>query len=127
MEGDLPGSNQIVPSQDYGPFDQVLQFSDIARVIVTQEQVPGFLGYFDVLFPIGPAEFFQKMIQKDGDILFPLPQGREEEGDHVQAVVEVLPEAVCLNELLQVLIGSQISRTSTSMVLLPPTRSKALS
>ncbi len=47
----------------------------------------------------------QEGLGQQQDVARPLPQGRQVDHDHPEAVVEVLPEAPRLNRLLQVAVG----------------------
>ncbi len=48
-----------------------------------------------------------EVLGEDGDLLGPLTQRRHHDLDHVQAIVEVLPEAAGRHRLLQVLVGGR--------------------
>lgn len=43
--------------------------------------------------------------------------------DHIETEIQILPELFCFDHFLQVLIVAAIIRTSTEMLLLPPTLS----
>ena len=47
----------------------------------------------------------QEMLHQQRDVTGPLPQGRHHDGDDVEAVVEVFPEAVFRHQRLQILVG----------------------
>ncbi len=49
-----------------------------------------------------PVEPLEEMLRQREDVLPPVPQGGEEDGDHVEPVVEVLPERAPRHHLFQV-------------------------
>ena len=74
------------------PLDQVLQLADIARPAVLLEESHGFRADgFDARHVLLDVHF-QEMIDQEGDVPFPFPQRRQIDRDHIQAVIEVLPE-----------------------------------
>ena len=55
--------------------------------------------------PEAPGSLFQKMRGQQRDVLLALAQGRHLDGEDVEPVIEVLPEAALLRVLLQVAVG----------------------
>jgi hypothetical protein len=51
------------------------------------------------------VELIEEMLDEDGGVLPPFPQGRQEDGDHVQPVVQVLPELLLGDGFLEVPVG----------------------
>src|SRR5207253_10283537 len=47
----------------------------------------------------------QELLPQDLDVVAPVPQRREMDGDHVQPVVQVRTEAAALDVVLQVAVG----------------------
>ena len=60
---------------------------------------------------------------QERDVLGPLAQRRQVDLDHVEPVKEVFAELPLLDLLLQERLVAATTRTSTSMLSVPPTRS----
>ena len=60
-----------------------------------------------ICFPWAAANFSQKVLAQEGDVVFALRQGWHLQGDDVQAVVQVLAEGPLLHFLFQVLVGGR--------------------
>ena len=81
--------------------------------------VPGFrLDHYPLLYRLGGAAtivfemgfiflvvLFQKMIQKEGDILLAVPEGRKKNRNHIQAVIKILPELTFADGFFKVAVG----------------------
>ena len=52
-----------------------------------------------------PGEFFKEMVRQQGDIFPALPEGREFDGDDVNAVEQVFPESAFSDFRLERFIG----------------------
>ena len=46
------------------------------------------------------------MVRQGGNIFFPFAERRQHDGNHVQAVIEILPETAIFHILFQVLVCS---------------------
>ena len=67
------------------------------------------------------VEFLDEVIHQEGNVLLALAKRRQEERDHLQAVVQVLSELPARHHLPQSLLVAAMIRTSTLMGCLPPT------
>jgi len=72
-------------------FDRVFQFAHISRPIVAAQGAHGLC--FDTRhLAFGPRVLFQKMRQQERDVFTAFGQGRNEDGDDVQAVEQIFAE-----------------------------------
>src|SRR5947207_3202320 len=76
-----------------------------ARPLVLLDRAHGVGG--DLLLRDGDpfAELGDEVLDKERDVLAPLPQRRKSDGDDVDAIEEVFPERSLLNRFAQVAIG----------------------
>ncbi len=88
----------------YQPLHEIFQLPDISRPVVFHQQPDTLLRNSNGL-TVFLLEDLAKFLDQQGDILFPLPQGTQINGHHIQTVVEVLPEAAVPDLLPQVFIG----------------------
>src|SRR3990172_2587369 len=95
------GRYRIPPPEHRGPLDGVLELADIPRPSVGRKYIERFPGHAHVPRWV---EFFYKMINKQRNIVLPLPERRHLERDHAEPVVKVLAEAPVLHGALDVLV-----------------------
>ena len=92
-------------AQNHRPLYDVLQFANIAGPIVIRERLQR-LRWNSFDFPAHPLRMFlDEVASEQGDVLTPLPQGRNVQRKDVQPVVQVRPEPVLIDHRLQVPIG----------------------
>ena len=86
-------------------FDFVFQFPYIAWPGVTEQQIEhGRINSPDRF--TGPQrKHLQKILDEDGDVLLALPQGRDRDREHIDAMEQVFSEQAFSHEFIQVLIG----------------------
>ena len=95
-----------IPAGDVeGTLHDVLQFPHVPRPGITAEDLGDFCReppawLVDGLYA-GPEERFRQQ----HDVLLPFPQGRDIDGQHAQAVEQILPERAVAHALLQALVG----------------------
>jgi hypothetical protein len=91
--------------EDHRPLDDPFQLADIPRPGVGEQLLLGTGGQTQrfpvVLFPIDR----QKMLGEQQDIFGPVPQGGNRQGEDIETMIEVLPEAFRLDLLPQISIG----------------------
>jgi hypothetical protein len=91
-----------------GHHDTVLdcgsQLANVAGPIVRKERVHGVRREIEKRLLIFLAEVAQKSTDKDWDVLFPFPQRRHHDADHVEAKIKVIPEFSFAHQLFQVLV-----------------------
>ena len=96
----------LLPPVRYdGPLHDVFQFAHVAGPAVPLQGLQS-LGLDGVdLLGHAPGKTPQEMQRQRFDVLRPFPQRRQLDGDHVQAVIEILTEAPFANLTLQILVG----------------------
>jgi len=103
--------------------DDVLQFPDVAGVIVLEQGVPGGRGQAGDVAPVLRGELPQEVIQEQRMSLAPLPQRRDLDGDDIEAVIEIVPELPSRIARSRSRCVAASTRTSTVSVRFPRTRS----
>ncbi len=113
-------------SSAHRALDHVLQLPDVLRPVETPagSRMASSRDLRLTPLPICRGEALGEVLGEQRDVLPPLAQRRRAHGDHLQAVEEVLPEALrCVDELLErEPFVAEITRTSTSVSSVPPTR-----
>ena len=91
--------------QSYRAFHCVFQLSNISRPFVAAQlgQTRG-VNVPD-LFPRRRRVFLKEMIHQQGDILRAFAQRGHADGNHIQAVVEILAEQAFLDHLIKIAVG----------------------
>ncbi len=108
MGGDLRefGNRQFVTlAEDDSAEHGVFQLADIARPVVARDQRHGFRPDAANGAAFLCRETRQKPPGEIGDIIAALAQGRDGDGEDVEAIVEVFAEAALLHKFDQVLVG----------------------
>lgn len=77
------------------------QLTDIARPVVGQQCLDGRSGQALIL----GLGLVQEMSGQGDNVLGPIPQGRDFDGDDIQAIVKVLAESAGGNVLVETAIG----------------------
>ena len=91
-------------AEDDDTLNHVLELADVARPGVSQKPLVDLAGDVQV-FVVFAVVDRQVVVREQQDVVSPLPQGRDVNGDHVEPVVEVLSEAARADHFLQGLIG----------------------
>jgi hypothetical protein len=107
--GHFPGKmgklDDLILTEDESPFDDVFQFPDVAGPVVSHEQGQDFAADSVNRAVLEAVEVFDELVGQQRDILFPLPQRRELQSDHVDPVIEVLPESLLFHQFGEVPMG----------------------
>src|ERR1051325_2778732 len=74
---------------DDNAFDQVAQLTHVARPGISHQSLDRTIGNFTRPPTISCREFFQEMTGQHRDILLAFSQGRNKEGNYVQAVKQI--------------------------------------
>ena len=90
----------IVFCQDNHALDQVLHFPDIAGPWVVDQKVEQFRSYHDRLV-VALVALVQEMVKQYRDVVFSLPEWRQQNRHHVQAVIKIRPEVTPADFVLQ--------------------------
>ncbi len=104
-DGEDVGGDQVAPGEDGGPLNDVLQFPDVAGPAVVLEGLESLRREPADILPDAAGVLGEKVERQGLDVLAPLPQGGEGDGDDVEPVVEVFPEAPGLDLLGKILVG----------------------
>ena len=88
----MAGLDPFGLGQDYGPFHDIAELTDISRPGIFLQQVQGFLSQTFDLHPVLGIELPDKIMRQQRKITQPLAQWRECDGKHVQPVIQVLSQ-----------------------------------
>ena len=100
------GSGLISPEVFRAPYAQdIFEFAHIAREWIPLQQLDRLPADGEMGFVIFTAVVMQKMLTQSGNVLDPFAQGRNINGNHIQAIKEIAAEAILLHQLFQNLIG----------------------
>src|SRR6267154_6501064 len=92
----------IVPRKDDRAFHQVLQFANVARPRIPLEGSHGFRGNAVDLLPHAAAKHLHEMRDKSRNVFPALSEGRQQEGENIQTIIQVtakLPASDHLREI----------------------------
>src|SRR5437763_825335 len=89
-----------------GPLQAIFQFVDIARPIISQQQLHGFRadGSPD---SGGAGNAVKKMIGQQPNIFSALTQGWQAQADDIQAEIQIAAETALMNGYFQITAGSR--------------------
>jgi hypothetical protein len=85
-------SQPSILSKDYGALDNVLKFSNIARPIISFQQLRIVVGKADIGSIETTAKERYKVMRESGDIIAPIPERGYLQGKDAKPVIEVFPE-----------------------------------
>ena len=91
--------------EDEDALDDVAELADVAGPVVGLELVDGGVGDFDAGAAVLLAELGEEFAREERDVLFAVAQGRDVEGDDVEAVEEVFAEVAAGDLLFEVFVG----------------------
>src|SRR5262249_2324444 len=91
-------------ADDHKPLDKIAEFAHVARPGIPQENFQ--CGVTELTSPlaIGGAEVIEEISRQNGDVFFAVAKRRNEEGNHVQTIEQILAKGAAANFLLEVLI-----------------------
>ena len=95
---------RLVAREDHQPLDLVLQLPDVPRPGVGRQAPEGPVGEA-LAPPAGGGVALEEVVHQDRQVLEALAQGRQAQGDDVEAVVEVLAEGAGGDPLREVPVG----------------------
>ena len=96
------GFDDAVCTENDGPFDTVFKLPDISRPMIVHEHVRCRDGDAHNLLVHLLGVFLDEMIGQKDDIRLSLPQGRNDDGEDVQPIVEIFPKLSFSYERLQI-------------------------
>ncbi|CAE6961827.1 hypothetical protein [Paraburkholderia domus] len=88
----------VLGREDDAALNDVLHFADIAWPAVVQHRVEGAASKAGDVAAAALAVLAQHMVKENGQVLAALAQPRHTDRKHVQAKVQVLPEATGADE-----------------------------
>ena len=91
--------NQAILAEYEGMFDDVLEFSNIARIVVFHENDECFFSKAGHLFVLQPVVSVDEMVYEERDILSTLPQAGHIDVHYVNAVEQILAKPAFADEL----------------------------
>jgi len=91
--------------EDEDALDEVAELADVARPVVLAKRGEGVVGEVDVLAAVLLAELDEELFYERGDVFLAVAEGRDEEGDDVEAVEEVFAEVAVGDLFFEVLVG----------------------
>jgi len=87
-----------------GPFDCVRELPDVPGPVIVFEQGDDIGEKPIYSFPGGTAYFAQEMIRKGLDAFAPVPQGRQVDSEHIDAVVQIFSKCPVCHLFVKVLV-----------------------
>ena len=96
--------DHLAVGEDHGALEDVLQLPYVAEEVVLAEQLERLRREADDPVPHLGAQAFEDPRGEDGDILPSLPERRDDDAHHVEAIEEILAERSALHPLLEVLV-----------------------
>ena len=121
MTGKL-AENLRFAADDDEPLAQIFQFANIARPVVLHHAFRSFRAEATERASILNRVLSQQVIGQHRNLIAALAQRRQKNGDHVDAIQQVLAEQPVANPFLQQFIGGATTRTSTATSRLAPRR-----
>ncbi len=91
--------------EDEDALDEVAQLADVAGPVVLAEGGEGVFGHLDVGAAVLRAELLEEFLDEERDVFLAVAQGRDEEGDDVEAVEEVFAEVAAGDLFFEVFVG----------------------
>ena len=92
-------------AHQYRTLERMLQFADIPRPGMPEQQLHRRRGDPRHRLPEFPRIPHEEMPGQEGNIFHPVAKGRHLDPDHVETVEEVLPESPGLHFLLEAAVG----------------------
>src|SRR5258705_8268317 len=102
---EVGGGDEPSIGEDERSLDGVLQFTDVARPAVRQEEIARLRTETCLTPSHPPRELAPVVVGQHEDIVRPLPQGGEMDADDGEAVVEIIAGAAIHDGLLQIVVG----------------------
>ena len=90
---------------EHRPLEDVLQLAHIAGPVVAHQHVDGGCRDAADLPPVLPRVLGEEVVREQHDVRFAVAQRRDEDGEDVQAVVQVLAELALGHARLEVAVG----------------------
>ena len=98
-------ADQLVINDNGCVFEHVAQFSDIAWPGVGIKQFHGFFRDAGQRLALVFAESVEIKVHQDRDVLFSFPKRRYGNGNHIDAMEQVLPKQALFDPILKVAMG----------------------
>src|SRR3989304_5863879 len=90
---------RVASLPDQSELKRILQLSDVAGPVVLHEEAHGFGKELHGLPLRFGGKFLEDGTDQQRDVFLAVPEGRDHDGDHIQAIKEILPEPSLVNGL----------------------------
>ena len=97
--------DRISFGQTGSPLHQIMQFADIARPMIAGQKIQHF-RFDHELDSLLFADEIQKMIEQQYDVVAPFAKSRSRDRNHIQTVIQILPESSPFHFFGEIFIGS---------------------
>ncbi len=101
----MVGIDDFIVGHDNAVFDGGAEFADVSGPRVGDEEVEGGIGEGFEGALVFIREFLEEGVGEEDDVLRALAEGGHFDGDDVEAVVEVFPEAALIDHFAEVAVG----------------------
>lgn len=105
--GQVAGFDQAAADEDKGVLDDILQFPDVARIVVLHEDLEGGFGAAGDILVLAAIELGDEVLDQERDILAAVAEGGDLDIDDVDAVVEVFAKCTGLDEVAEALVAGR--------------------
>ena len=96
--------DHAAPAEDERLLDDVLQFTDISRIVMFHEPCHDFIGNARDVLALQVVELRDQVVDQQGNVFAALLKARQFQMDHADAIVQVVAERAGLDQLGQVLV-----------------------
>ncbi len=90
--------------QQHGTLHDVFKLTDIARPSVALQHIHNREGEAHIAAAIGQCVFFDKMVCKGQNVLWPKAQRRQKDGKHIEAVEKIATESFLFDHFFQIAV-----------------------
>src|ERR1700688_4426310 len=98
----MMGLDEGLRADNHQAFDQIAQLTHVTGPRVAQQNVHRGVSELAGLLAIRRAELVQKMARENGDVFRAVAERRNEEGNHVEPVKQVLTKGAAGDFLLEI-------------------------
>ncbi len=105
--GEVAGDDGLFLADDEGVFQDVFQLPDVARVVVVEQHLHGFVGDVGGAFFAGGAQAAHDVADEQGQVGRAVFEQGEFEVENVEAVEEVLPELAVGHQVVEAPVGGR--------------------
>src|SRR5262249_29741459 len=92
-------------ADDHKPLDEIAQFADIARERIAHQDFHCGVAELASPLAVGRAELVEKIARENRNVFLPVAQRRNEEGNYVQPIEEILAKRAARDFLFKIFVG----------------------